>query len=184
MPFTPDSELELLFDPTLIPQNIRNELPEDLHIRPLASTDNRRGHLRVLSVLAPTPEHSDAAYTEQFNYQRSRENTYFTVVVVHKPTDTIVASGSVFVERKFLRQMARVGHLEDVAVDQSQHRRNLGGWVVRTLLAVCDANGCYKMTGNGLPHNIPFYEKLGLPLKDRELKKYVAVDIRQQRPKL
>lgn len=31
--FTPDSELELLFPALLIPQRVKDELPEDLHVR-------------------------------------------------------------------------------------------------------------------------------------------------------
>ena len=31
--FTPDSELELLFDPTLIPSDVTKQLPEHLHVR-------------------------------------------------------------------------------------------------------------------------------------------------------
>jgi len=30
--FTPDSELELLFDPTLIPSDVKKQLPEHLHV--------------------------------------------------------------------------------------------------------------------------------------------------------
>ena len=34
MPFTPDSDLELLFLEELIPQQIKAQLPPELHVRP------------------------------------------------------------------------------------------------------------------------------------------------------
>jgi glucosamine-phosphate N-acetyltransferase len=33
---TPDNELELLFDPKLIPDDVKAQLPSHLHVRPLA----------------------------------------------------------------------------------------------------------------------------------------------------
>ena len=36
MAFTPDSELDLLFNPELIPANVKAELPADLHVRSTA----------------------------------------------------------------------------------------------------------------------------------------------------
>lgn len=32
MTFTSDSELELIFDAKLIPQSVKDQLPEDLHV--------------------------------------------------------------------------------------------------------------------------------------------------------
>jgi hypothetical protein len=33
MPFTPDSDLDLLFPEELVPQHIKDELPPELHVR-------------------------------------------------------------------------------------------------------------------------------------------------------
>ena len=65
--FTPDADLELLFDPKLIPADVRAQLGPDLHVRhcsastvrhthptqmrPLAKIDYTRSQLLVLSVL-------------------------------------------------------------------------------------------------------------------------------------
>lgn len=34
MPFTPDSDLDLLFPEELVPHHIKSELPPELHVRP------------------------------------------------------------------------------------------------------------------------------------------------------
>lgn len=34
MPFTQDSDLDLLFPEELVPQHIKDELPSELHVRP------------------------------------------------------------------------------------------------------------------------------------------------------
>ena len=43
------------------------------------------------------------AYSTAFDKLRFSPSTYFTLVIIHKPTDQIVAVGCVFVEQKFVR---------------------------------------------------------------------------------
>ncbi|KAG8916431.1 hypothetical protein FRC00_000155, partial [Tulasnella sp. 408] len=103
MAFTPDAELELLFDPALIPESAKADLPDDLHIRPLASTDLNRSQFDVLNVLTPSPKPTPEAYKSHFELLRSINTlttslglppTYLTLVIVTKGEDRIVATGS------------------------------------------------------------------------------------------
>jgi len=101
MPFTPDEDHELLFPEELVPQHIKDQLPSDLHIRPLASTDYERGHLAVLSVLTQAPDVGAETWAAQFHSMRSSEPVaYYILVVVSRETDQIVGTGGVFIEQK------------------------------------------------------------------------------------
>lgn len=179
MPFTPDDQLELLFDPKIIPQRIKDQVPAGYHLRPLASTDYDRGHLEVLKMLNAVPERGRGrdAYLEQFAFQRSCPSTYFIIVMVHKESDTVAGTGTIVVERKY-RGMARVAHIEDVAVTKALQGGRLGWLIVQTLIALSDANGCYKMTGRGDPRVIPYYDKLKDSVFDnREMNRWVTLDL-------
>ncbi|KZW00780.1 acyl-CoA N-acyltransferase [Exidia glandulosa HHB12029] len=172
MTLTPESELDLLFNPSLIPQSVRDALPSDLHIRPQASSDHSRNHLPVLSVLSPTPAVAPAEYERQFHAQRACPDTYYTLVIISRETDQIVATGTLFVERKFLRGLGLVGHIEDIAVSTSQQGKKLGLRVIQALVGISEGRGCYKTILNCSKDNIPFYEKCGFTLKEHEMAKY------------
>jgi glucosamine-phosphate N-acetyltransferase len=164
--FTPDSNLDLLFSADLISPELKSQLHPDVHVRPLASTDYRRGHLDVLSILTVVSDPGEAAWTAQFNALRSSGQTYYTVVIIDKPTDKIIGVGTVFIERKFLRGLGSVGHIEDIAVDKNQQGKKLGLRVIQALTYISENSGCYKTILNCSDANIPFYEKCGYQRKE------------------
>ncbi|KAJ3763928.1 acyl-CoA N-acyltransferase [Lentinula raphanica] len=172
MPLTPDSELDLLFSASLISSELKAQLHPDLHIRPLASTDYRRGHLHVLSVLTIVTDPGEAAWVHQYHAMRSAPSTYYTVVIINRSTDMIVGVGSVFIERKFLRGLGSVGHIEDIAVDKDQQGKKLGLRIIQALTYISENCGCYKTILNCNDSNIPFYEKCGFKKKENEMAKY------------
>ncbi|KAF4585101.1 hypothetical protein EYR40_001937 [Pleurotus pulmonarius] len=172
MTFTPDNELDLFFPPALISEEVKAQLHSSLHIRPLASTDYRRGHLDVLRVLTVTPDPGQAAWETQFHAMRSAPHTYYPLVIVDKASDVIVAVGCVFIERKFLRGLGSVGHIEDIAVDKGQQGKKLGLRVIQALTYISENSGCYKTILNCSDDNIPFYQKCGFEKKENEMAKY------------
>ncbi|KAH9950771.1 acyl-CoA N-acyltransferase [Amylocystis lapponica] len=181
MSFTPDSELDLLFPSEYIPSLVREQLHTDLHLRPLASTDYKRGHLSVLSVLTVVTDPGEDAWVRQFAALRAAAHTYYSLVIVDKPSDRIVAVGTVFIERKFLRGLGSVGHIEDIAVDKTQQGRKLGLRVIQALTGISENSGCYKTILNCSDSNIPFYEKCGYEKKENEMAKYASERARTPR---
>lgn len=123
----------------------------------------------MLSV-APDPGFED--YVKQFHAMKSCPEVYFTVVIVSKTTDQIVAVGSIFLERKFLHGLAMAGHIEDIAVEKAQQGKKLGLRIIQALLWISETKGCYKTILNCNKDNIPFYEKCGFQLKENEMAKY------------
>ncbi|KAH9975459.1 acyl-CoA N-acyltransferase [Lactifluus volemus] len=182
MSFTSNTALQLLFPEELIPQHVKDELPPDLHIRPLASTDYERGHLSVLSVLTQTPDVGAAAWTSQFHALNSAPNTYYILVIVSRETDRIVGTGGVFVERKFLRGLGRVGHIEDIAVASEMQGKKLGLRIIQALTHIAENAGCYKTILDCSDDNTPFYEKCGYEKRGNEMAKYTTV--RERTPRL
>ncbi|PWN23844.1 acyl-CoA N-acyltransferase [Microstroma glucosiphilum] len=174
MTFTPDSELELIFDAKLIPQSVKEQLPEDLHIRPLASDDYTRGHLTVLSVLTKAPDVGLTSWQEQFRLLSSIPNTYYPLVIVSRSTDQIVAMGTLVMELKFLRGNAKAGHVEDIVVSSQAQGRGLGKKVIQALTGISESLGAYKVILDCSEENAPFYEKCGYKHAGVEMAKYAS----------
>lgn len=182
MPLTPDSELELFFSPDLISEEVRDALDKSLHIRPLATTDYHRKHLDILSVLTIVVDPGYDDWLEQFHLKKSCPGTYYPIVIVDRASDMLVGVGTVFIERKFLRGLGSVGHIEDIAVDKAQQGKKIGLRIIQALTAISETVGCYKTILNCSEHNIPFYEKCGYAKKEVEMTKY-APDIRSHTPR-
>ncbi|CAL1710898.1 unnamed protein product [Somion occarium] len=169
MPFTLDNQLDLLFPSEYIPEDVKSQLHPDLHIRPLASSDYRRGHLDILSVLTVVTDPGEDAWIAQFNAMRAAPKTYYSIVIVDKKSDRIVAVGTIFIERKFLRGLGSVGHIEDIAVDKNQQGKKLGLRIIQALTGISENSGCYKTILNCSDSNIPFYQKCGYEKKENEM---------------
>lgn len=74
----------------------------------------------------------------------ARPETYYVLVFEHVPSGRIIATATLFVERKFLRNAGLVGHIEDVSVDASRRGKNLGRRVIVALTEIAEKVGCYK----------------------------------------
>jgi len=152
-------------------------------IRPLASTDYQRGHLSVLSVLSIVTDPGEAAWVAQFDALRQLPRAYYSIVIIDKASDRIIAVGTVFIERKFLRGLGTVGHIEDIAVDKSQQGKKLGLRIIQALTLISEGTGCYKTILNCSDSNIPFYEKCGYEKRENEMAKYAPTE-RARTPRL
>lgn len=177
------ASLDLMFPQELISPEVSAQLPSDLQMRPLASTDYKRGHLDVLSVLSIVNDLGEVAWVNQFHAMRATPRAYFSIVILDKASDKIVGVGTVFIERKFLRGLGSVGHIEDIAVDKSQQGKKLGLRIIQALTHISESSGCYKTILNCSDANIPFYQKCGYVKKENEMAKYAPERV-QNAPKL
>lgn len=144
MPFTPDADLSLAFDASLLPSL---SLPPSLHLRPLSSTDHSRSHLTLLSTLTQAPDLGQEAWSAQYALLQTCPGTYYPIVIVDRETDALVGCGMLLLERKFIRGNGLVGHIEDIAVLPSQQGRGLGKKVIEVLTALSEKLGAYKVSG-------------------------------------
>ena len=105
-------------------------------------------------MLTQAPDVGAEAWAAQFQAMRTEPAAYYVIVVVSRETDQIVASGGVFVERKFLRGLGRVGHIEDIAVAREMQGKKLGLRMIQALTQISEDVGCYKTILNCNENNI------------------------------
>ncbi len=92
-----------LFSSSLISQEVQAILPNTCTLRPLERSDFHGGHLDVLRGLTHVGDISESTWTERFDFMKSCNGTYYTVVIVDKSKEaskSIVGTGSLFVEKK------------------------------------------------------------------------------------
>lgn len=133
------------FDPSLISPDMPSLLPKDYTLRPLQRSDFHAGFLTVLSVLTTVGDISEEAFLERYDYMAARNDTYF-IIVVCDGSGKIVGTGALVCERKFIRGLAVVGHIEDIAVGQEQQGMKLGLRIIQALDGVAQSVGCYKVS--------------------------------------
>ena len=118
------------------------------------------------------PELSPEVYEAQFDAMLERPDTYYVLCFVHTETGKIVASASLIVERKFLRNAGMVGHVEDVVVDPECKGQSLGKIMIQGLSELGMQRGCYKVildcdaknAGEPLRENVATCAGLTVPL--------------------
>ncbi len=90
-------------------------------------------------------------------------------IIVFEEEGKILASGTILIETKFIHNMGKVGHIEDVVVDKETRGRGLGKKIVEELTKVAKEKGCYKVILNCSEENIGFYQKSGFEQKNYEM---------------
>ena len=99
-------------------------------------------------LLRPTPIRANTGQGLKSN------QVYFPIVIVSKADDKVVGTGTVFMEKKFLRGLGTVGHIEDIAVDKNQQGKKLGLRIIHALTGISEGLGAYKTILNCSDNNI------------------------------
>ncbi|TVY50834.1 Glucosamine 6-phosphate N-acetyltransferase 1, partial [Lachnellula cervina] len=136
-------------------------LPPNILCRPLQRTDFQRGHLSVLSHLAPVGDTTEEMWVEQYEWMARCNGTYFVVVLVDVERDVIVGTGTLMLERKFMLNLGKQGHIKDVVITAEQQGKGLGIKLIQALDLIGEQLGCYKTILDCEPKNEAFYRKCG-----------------------
>src|SRR5690606_5376320 len=75
-----------------------------------------------------------------------------------------------------LRNLGLVGHIEDIAVDSNQRKKNLGKIIIETLDYLAKNAGCYKSILDCSEHNVGFYEKCGHKVAGTQMVRYHSAE--------
>ncbi|KAL8465874.1 hypothetical protein ACS0TY_035117 [Phlomoides rotata] len=145
---------------------------ETCKVRKLEITDKEKGFISLLQQLTACDSISDKAFEERFWEITKYGDDHLICVVEDKNSGRIVATGSVFIERKFIRNCGKVGHIEDVVVDSSVRGKHLGTKIIEYLSDHTRSVGCYKVILDCSSENKPFYERCGFKQKEVQMVKY------------
>ncbi|KIW17290.1 hypothetical protein PV08_04481 [Exophiala spinifera] len=167
----PTDEEPPLFSPSLISPVVSSLLPQGYTIRPLRRSDYYGGFLDTLRVLTAVGEPTLAEFNARYDFMYSRNDTYY-ILVICDGSGTVVGTGAVMVERKFIHNMGLVGHIEDIAVAKNQQGKKLGLRIIQALDYVAENVGCYKCILDCSEANEGFYVKCGFKRAGLEMAHY------------
>jgi glucosamine-phosphate N-acetyltransferase len=94
------------------------------------------------------------------------------IVIVYEENNKILASGTLFIEPKLIRNCGLVGHIEDIVVDKELNGKGIGKKLVCALSDYAKDNGCYKVILDCRSEIISFYEKCGFSKKEEQMVQY------------
>ena len=95
-----------------------------------------------------------------------RADVYKIVVIYDIGKKRIVGSGSLILEKKFIRQLGTAGHIEDIVISEGYRGKHLGLRMIELLKKIATVNGCYKVILDCGQHNVGFYEKVSYFFRD------------------
>lgn len=145
---------------------------DNLQVRKLQLSDRSKGFIELLQQLTVCDFISDEKFEERFQELSFLGEDHVICVIEDASTGKIVASGSVFIEKKFLRNCGKVGHIEDVVVDSNARGMQLGKKIVSFLTDHARSVGCYKVILDCSNENRVFYEKCGFKQKEVQMVRY------------
>ncbi|AQK54821.1 putative glucosamine 6-phosphate N-acetyltransferase 2 [Zea mays] len=151
-----------------------DETIDTIHIRRLECSDHERGFVALLSQLSPCPDLTTSVFATRFAELAAQGDDHI-ILVAEDPSASdrrILATGCLFVERKFLRGCGKVGHVEDVVVDAAARGRGLGLRIVRRLVEISRDAGCYKVILDCTPELRAYYAKCGFVEKGVQMAVY------------
>ncbi|KAI1183015.1 acyl-CoA N-acyltransferase [Nemania serpens] len=171
MPMSDSPPNRLLFPPSLISASVRAGLPDGFTIRPLAGDDHAKGFYECLGALTWVGDGpTETEFRQRFDEMAAAADTYFFAVVEYG--GRIVGTGCLVVEKKFIHNHGKCGHVEEIVVAEEHRGKGLGLKIMEALESVAVAVGCYKSILNCGPRNEPFYERCGYHNSGIEMSRY------------
>ena len=92
---------------------------------------------------------------------QSIDEEVFDNIFVYVLEDKIVGCATLLVEKKIIHQGGKVGHIEDVTVDNIYRQQGIGQKLIDHCIRVATERGCYKVILDCDEKNVKFYEKCG-----------------------
>lgn len=136
----------------------------DIKFRDLEKTDYDKHYFNLLSQLTVC----DVILRENFDYFVDNLNDNHKILVLEN-NNNILASGTLFIEQKIIRNFGKVGHIEDIVVDKTLNGLGIGKKIISELKNHAKNQGCYKVILDCRNDIMQFYEKCGFVKKENQM---------------
>ena len=122
-------------------------------IRQLKLTDYNE-FLKLISEFRNT----NFTYEEYYNFLNNNNNTE---IWVYENNDCLLGTATLLIENKFIHNMGKVGHIEDVVISNELRGHGIGKILINFLINRGKELGCYKLVLNCENTIENFYIKCG-----------------------
>lgn len=80
-------------------------------------------------------------------------------IIVIEENGELIATATIFYETKFIHNISKVGHIEDVCIKKEHRGKQLGKKLINYMIELGKIGGCYKVTLYAEDGNVEFYKK-------------------------
>jgi glucosamine-phosphate N-acetyltransferase len=138
------------------------------HFRKLKLSDYDIGYVELLSQLTEVGNISKEEFKNRFN--EINDNKYLHIYVIcDEDKNELIASGTLYIEPKFIHNCSKVGHIEDIVVGDKYRGKNYGWLLVNQLVHIARVEKCYKIVLACKDNLVSFYEKINFKKENNEL---------------
>jgi len=140
-------------------------------IKELEETDDYKQYCKLLKQL--TKINLEEIDHQSFNQQLAiiKSNPYHKIIIV-KDHDQIIGTTTVFIEPKFIHNLSRVAHIEDVVVSNNYRGHGIGRLLINHAVQIAKNHNCYKIILDCADDVVNFYQKLGFIKKENQMALY------------
>ena len=124
------------------------------------TNENIGNLLETLNQLSPTKEKDYDLIRKHIENTKNNETNKMKIFVL-KYENEIIGSGSVIIETKILRNISKVGHIEDIVINDKFRKLGLSKLLIENIIQFCKDENCYKILLDCNDTLINFYEKYG-----------------------
>ena len=105
--------------------------------------------------------------TEEYftNFIDNILNKNHKIIVIEDNEHNLIGSGTIFIEEKLTYSGCKMGHIENVLIDEKYRGNGYGELLVNYLLEICKENKCYRVDLNCTSELEHFYQKNGFEKK-------------------
>jgi len=151
-------------------------------IRKLAQKDYFNGYLELLEQLTTVNKENitylDFCRIYDSLYGPSTNVNTHIYVIEDISSGKLVATGTIFIEQKFIHNLGKVGHIEDIVVNKTHRGNKLGKMMINHLISIGKQYKCYKIILDCDKKNVDFYKKCGFEQKGIEMATYISTNLK------
>ena len=102
-------------------------------------------------------------------------NNHRIFVIEDCLVNNVIASGTILIEEKLIRNYGKVGHIEDIVVNNNYRGFGIGKELIEMITEYAKNHGCYKCILDCSDDNVGFYEKCKYVRKGAQMALYYDV---------
>lgn len=88
-------------------------------------------------------------------------NFHQIIIIIDKYTNKLIGSATILIENKLFHNVSKIGHIDDVVIDNKYKGIGLGKDIVLHMTGLAKSMGCYKVILDCSDNNLGFYIKTG-----------------------
>lgn len=94
-----------------------------------------------------------------YNYIDNILNDNHQIIILKDNENKLIGSGTILIEEKLTYSGCKMGHIENVLIDEKSRGKGYGEILIKYLLEICKMNKCYRVDLNCNSELEKFYEK-------------------------